>query len=63
MKGGGHYAVSLPGGTTASGNRLQMPPQGQLGCPLGAIVSADLSAPDSQKTSGFQSRIYASLVV
>lgn len=50
VEGGGLYAVPLPWGTAAPGNRLQMPPQGQLGCLLRAIVSAHLSALD-RKTS------------
>lgn len=39
MKGQGHRAVALSGRTVTPGNnvRLQMPSQGQLGSPLGAI--------------------------
>lgn len=39
MKGQGPHAVSLSGRTATPGNSLwlQMPSQGQLGCPLGAI--------------------------
>lgn len=64
MKGQGHHAVALSGRTATPGNslRLQMPSQGQLGCPLGAIF-LQISAPYSQENLRFQSQICASLAV